>query len=316
VRLTVPGNILLLGEYAVLEEGGLGVAMAVDRRVQIDIVQGESLRIEGNWQGSAYSWSRETTDNPLFASAVQVVESWLSGSGHRAEAWRCQINMDSSSFFDAHGRKSGLGSSAAVTTGLVCALLRAAGVPAEDRNAAAPGLAVSAHRRAQGGRGSGYDVTCSFHGGAGIFRGGVEPSWEACRIPGDPDVCLYPGPRAVTTADAIARYEAWKIRNPRGARDFLEASNDAVRRFIHAASLSDAMQSFHACRTIGRELGEEIGVSACVESPPALDAAWCKAVGAGNELGACLLPRGAPLPAVDDTPGQLVHQDGGIAWEE
>jgi phosphomevalonate kinase len=317
VHLSVPGNILLLGEYAVLEEGGLGLAMAADRRVRISIDPGDSLTIEGTWQGHALSWSPGAgVSIPLFEAALDAVESWLSSSGAEAGGWRCRISIDSSPFFTAGGRKAGLGSSAAVSLGLVSALLQAAGISPRERDAAAPGLAVQAHRSAQGGRGSGYDVACSLHGGAGIFTGGVEPAWESSRIPGDPDVYLYPGPRAVSTPDAIGRYEAWKLREPRQACEFLDNSNRAILAFVHAGSTKEAARSFGACRRIGIELGEAIGVPARLETPGGLDPAWCKAVGAGSELGAFLLPRGASAPHVEGTPLQLVRQNGGIAWEE
>ena len=317
MHLSVPGNILLLGEYAVLEQGGLGLAMAVDRRVRITIEPGDALTIEGTWQGHAISWSPGTrVNNPLFAAAVDVVKSRLSRTGAAPGGFRCRISIDSSPFFTADGRKTGLGSSAAVTVGLVSALLHAAGVSPGQRDAAAPGLAVQAHRNAQGGRGSGYDVACSFHGGAGIFRGGDEPSWEPCRIPGDPDVYLYPGPYAVSTPEAVNRYEAWKIANPRQAREFLAMSNSALLDFVHAGTAPDAARRFDECRRIGIELGESIGVTARIEAPPGLDPAWCKAVGAGSELGACLLPRGAAPPHVEGTVLRLVRQDGGISWQE
>jgi mevalonate kinase len=40
MRASVPANLLLLGEYAVLEEGGLGLAVAVDPRVRISAAPG------------------------------------------------------------------------------------------------------------------------------------------------------------------------------------------------------------------------------------------------------------------------------------
>ena len=313
MRLSVPGTILLLGEYAVLEEGGRGLAMAVDRRVRMDVEPFESLEIRGAWQGKAVSWRRGSSDSPLFAATVDVVEGWLKVSGRDPDALRCRIAIDSSAFFSPEGRKTGLGSSAAIAAGLVCALLHAAGVPADQGDAAAPGLAVRAHRQAQGGRGSGYDALCSFHGGAGLFTGGAQPTWEPCEIPGHPDVFLFPGPAPVSTPDAVGRYQAWKALNPRQAREFLSASNRAVENFLHAGSPRESVRAFSACRKIGIELGDTVGVPAWLPPPGSLAADLCKAVGAGNELGACLLAAGAATP-----PGTVFHrvrQDRGISWE-
>ena len=42
-RFTVPGNLLLAGEYAVLEEGGLGLARAVEPfRADHDVMEAKT----------------------------------------------------------------------------------------------------------------------------------------------------------------------------------------------------------------------------------------------------------------------------------
>jgi len=273
-RATVPGNILLLGEYAVLEEGGLGFALAVDPRVRLEAEPAPSLQVQARWPGGSGS--------PLVDASVACV------SEYRGRACTGSLLVDSTDFFSANGRKSGLGSSAAVTVALVCGLLRLSGRDPAPRDAAF--LAVKAHRRAQGGRGSGYDVLASFHGGAGLFHGGAEPSWETAALPRGCELSLFPGPSPVSTAGAVGRYLEWKERSPAAARDFLEASNRAVRAFCAARSLEQARDSVDACRKIGIDLGREIGVPAEMAVPPGLDPAWCKAIGAGNELGVCLAP--------------------------
>ena len=50
-RLTVPGNLLLAGEYAVLEEGGLGAALAVEPRLTVTVFPAERWEIVGRWIG-------------------------------------------------------------------------------------------------------------------------------------------------------------------------------------------------------------------------------------------------------------------------
>jgi hypothetical protein len=63
-------------------------------------------------------------------------------------------------------------------------------------------------------------------------------------------------------------------------------------------------------------LGRAIGVSAEIETPRGMDSAWCKALGAGNELGACLLPAGsaAHLPGREIQAVDAAQE--GILWEE
>jgi mevalonate kinase len=291
--------------------------MAVEQRVRIDILPAEELSIEGVWPGGALSWtSRQPSTSPLIAAVVDEVEKWLRDHGGGKVFRGARILVDSSALFSSGGRKSGLGSSAAVTAGLVCALLDAAGCRPDPRDPALLALAVGAHRRAQGGAGSGYDVSCSFRGGMGVFHGGPVPVWEPCRLWEEPIVCLFPGPSPVSTSEAIRRYALWKDSNPGGARSFLEESNRNVLEFIRARTAAEAERHLRACRELGVNLGRAIAVSAEIETPRGFDAAWCKALGAGNELGACLLPAGSAA-LLEGKEIQRAHaSQKGIQWEE
>lgn len=309
VRLTVPGNILLLGEYAVLEDGGLGLAMAVESRVRLEAWPAPTLSVLSTWPGHSVDWSPDLRGtSPLVEAAVDTVSEFL------GRAVLARVHVDSSAFFTPDGRKAGLGSSAAVTVALVCGLLRSSGHG--EGGADVPGLALQAHRRAQGGRGSGYDVFTSFYGGSGLFRGGASPSWEPRALHGDLQVLLFSGPAPVSTADAVARYFQWKERNADAARQFLLESNSAILAFVQARSPSEARASFGACRQLGIELGRSIGVPAELEAPEGLDPRWCKSLGAGNELGLCLLARGAQPPV--EAAGLRVARraETGVEWAE
>jgi phosphomevalonate kinase len=184
----------------------------------------------------------------------------------------------------------------------------------EARGAEAAGLALRAHRSAQGGRGSGYDVLCSFHGGAGLFHGGREPSWQPCRLAWEPAFFLFPGPAPVSTPDAIDRYTRWKQRDPQSARDFLRASNAGIQRLLAAVTPAEAADAMTACRGLGIRVGEAIGVDAWISAPPGSDPSWCKAAGAGNELGILAVPRGSKPPAA---PGlePVVPSPEGVTWD-
>jgi mevalonate kinase len=301
----------------VLEKGGLGLAIAVERRVRIDIFPSEELSIEGVWPGGALSWtSRHPSASPLIAAVVDEVEKWLrnkrGGKGLRS----ARILVDSSALFSSDGRKSGLGSSAAVTAGLVCALLDAAGCRPDPLDPSVLALAIGAHRRAQGGAGSGYDVSCSFRGGMGVFHGGPLPVWEPCRLWEDPVVCLFPGPSPVSTSEAIRCYALWKESHPGDAQLFLEESNRSVLEFVHARTTAEAQRHLRACRELGLRVGRAMGVSAEIATPRGLDAAWCKALGAGNELGACLLPAGSAALAEGKEIQRVHASQKGVLWEE
>jgi phosphomevalonate kinase len=323
MKLSVPGNLLLLGEYAVLEEGGLGIAMAIERRATISVEPAPDLAIFGSWPGAHVSWTPDQASaSPLISAVVEAVQAWLSAETPSGRLPGASIRVDTSRFFRAGGRKSGLGSSAAVAVGLVCALLHAAGRRAALQGDLAALLAVRAHRKAQGGAGSGYDIMCSYNGGIGLFHGGATPSWEPRPLAWDPELALFAGPQPVGSPGAVGLYRAWKARDPGAAAAFLEESNVRVLEFIRAPSAAAAIPRLEACRLLGMRLGDAIGVPARIEAPVGLDPRSCKAVGAGCELGACLLAPGGPAdPAARDSASDSAGfervriSSEGVLWE-
>jgi len=306
VRLSVPGNILLLGEYAVLEEGGLGFAVAVDRRVRLSVRPAGGLSVRGSWPGGSFLWTRGDPGGSALVSAV-VAAVDASAPGRRADD--LEISIDSTELFDPSGRKTGLGSSAATAAGLTAALMAGFDAPGPVADAGAQ-VALRAHREAQGGRGSGYDVMCSWYGGVGSFTGGVFPAWTPAAMPGGFRIALFAGAGPVLTPQAVGLYAAWKRRDPAAALRFLEESNRRVRAFARAGTPEEAASCWASCRDLGIELGEAIGVSARIAVPRGLDGTLCKAIGAGSELGACLVAPGTkgPLSAV------AVATEG-VRWE-
>ncbi|HTH13468.1 MAG TPA: hypothetical protein VMB23_03670, partial [Spirochaetia bacterium] len=69
-RLTVPGNLLLAGEYAVLEEGGLGAALAVEPRLTVTVFPTDRWELVGRWTGGGEQWDPEGGTAPTFAGLV------------------------------------------------------------------------------------------------------------------------------------------------------------------------------------------------------------------------------------------------------
>ena len=312
---TAPANLLLLGEYAVLEEGGLGLAAAAGPRVRVEAARegpagtaapqrgappGEApLEVSGAWGGGSFLWrpGRDSAAAPLVEAVARCVSERL---GRLPGGL---VRTDSSAFYDG-GRKRGYGSSAAVAVALSRAFLALAGV--EDPGTALE-VALEAHRRSQGGEGSGYDVLASFHGGLGLFTGGRRPSWKALRLPWLGPLVVLPGEGSVSTREAIAGYRAWCLGRPGEARRFLAASNRAVEGFAGAATRGLARACFARGRRLGLRLGGAIGVDASFRRrllPAGFRSADCKSLGAGNELGWLFpeqpsVPEGCPVLTVE-----------------
>lgn len=303
---SAPGSVLLLGEYAVLWPGGLGVAVAVEPRVQVRMRAARALRIEGTDGIDRFAW-------PARAGGPRAGGPDAGGSGAPglldAVVGACArtlgrapdpalVTVDSGALTGG-GRKLGLGSSAAVAVAVTHALL---GGPC----GATPldtvfRTALRAHRAAQGGRGSGYDVAASTYGGAGVFHGGGEPRFERVTGRAAPPAGLFLilGDRPLATTPAVAGYLQWARRWPAECARHRRLSDAIVRRAVRTGRWAEA---FRAGRLATRWLGKAIGVPV---EPAGLhdrleDAAAAghagKPSGAGGELAVCVPAAGAPAP--------------------
>lgn len=152
MEVSVPGKLMLLGEYAVLE-GAPALVAAVNRRAS-----GRRVKV------SRYE-----------SSVVKAVR------GAVEEALGPQpfgMDLDTRCFRDSANTKLGIGSSAA-TAVAAAALFSGLG---DERTL---GFALEGHRVAAGGKGSGVDVAASFFGG--VLATHVQPAPARplpTRIPG------------------------------------------------------------------------------------------------------------------------------------
>lgn len=319
MRLTVPGNILIAGEYAVVEEGGLGLAAAVDPRLELYTRPAVRLRITGVFGESSTEWP-DDGETGLIGRCIGRMRT--ARPGFSPEKLPVHFFVDSRSLYAGRGRKRGLGSSAAVVVALVAALDLAYRRYIVD---SAPEVAslgrllldcVSVHRQFQAGRGSGYDVAASLFGGIGLFSGGHEPAWRpaaATWLRELPELRLVEGERAVRTVSALAAYETWKHSDPEAAHRYLSASNAAVAVLAGTPRREKAIAHLRDLKRAAAALGSEIGVPAEVSHAP--PPGWiCISVGAGNETVICLRESDSSKPAVSPrAPGErLLISDSGI----
>ena len=259
-RLTVaaPGNVLLLGEYAITESDAPGIALGVLPEVRATFDEARPPRIVGRMGARSFTWSPTGCDSALLSALVREC-------GTPAGT----VEVDSSALTGPHG-KLGLGSSAAVAA-VVAALLQHRDGPSDgdgeaDRRRVFR-AALAAHRSAQGGRGSGYDVAASVWSGVVHFTGGNLPAVCRHRPSVLPRLYLIAGTQPLATPGAVARYEQWCRCAPALADEFRRRSRDTVEQFVAA---TDAAECCVAIRTGGeliRWLGVRIGVE--VEPPRA-----------------------------------------------
>ena len=181
VTASAPGKVVLSGEYAVLD-GAPAIAMAVDRRAVASV-----------------------SDNPTDECRVMAEGFESSGDArYRIVEAVCgarpagrDFTLDTAAF-SVDGRKLGIGSSAALTVALVAALRQGRDIFHE---------ALQAHRRLQGGAGSGVDVAAAVTGGL------IEYRMQDCRVerldwPEGLVVRVIGTGVPVSTRDKLARLDA------------------------------------------------------------------------------------------------------------
>lgn len=299
MRLSAPANLLLVGEYAILEPGGLGLCLAPEVRARLDWEPAESWEAEFHFQDRVLRYQGDGPCPELLAAVQEVL-------GPLAPA---RFRLDTTAFSPG-GRKLGLGSSAAAAL-----LLTAAFMTQRDGNRPtapeAATVAVRVHRLFQGGRGSGYDVWCSALGGTSVFEGGEAPRAEPVPLPWLPAVALVRGPAPVATGGAVGAFQDLRRRSPDRVAEYVRQSNASIRALRLAHRFEEALPEFHAAASRAQALGQEIGRPA--EVPEWLRTfAFAKGVGAGDELFVVLdspeaLRRGGLEP--------LALSPEGLRWE-
>jgi phosphomevalonate kinase len=256
MRARAPGKLVLSGAYAVLE-GARAIVVAVDR-----FVYAETGR------------------------AAEFVTPEV----------RAAIADDRAPFFDASelradDRKLGLGSSAAILVSSLGALELAARPDmslVELRERVFP-VALSAHRRAQGG-GSGVDVAASTFGGVlVVMPEAATLATTAATLPAGLQFAVLASRTPSSTPEMIRRVQALRANDPGRYGALMGAQRDASEAAADALLAGDAPSLLRALSAQGNALaalGDAAGVPIV---PPELR----ELQRAAARQGAAVLPAGA-----------------------
>ena len=243
---TVPGKLMVAGEYAVLRDGGVAVACAVGRVVEVRVHPGAPrvATVTAFGKVAAAGWD----DDPAAESGLLAFVTAGLAASERSGLSRCDAGMDFTVHAQVGAAKVGVGTSAAVTVAAVLAALGPGGLDAA-RIRQVTELAVAVHARLQGGRGSGYDIGAIAHGGAIAWHRTPD---RATALPWPAGVCAAalwsgqpaataeqlqrpaPDPAALDRIDAAARdlLQAWHAGGP----PLLDAIRACEAAFTHAAT--------------------------------------------------------------------------------
>ena len=169
IEILIPGKIVISGEYAVLD-GASAIVSALNQKVNIKIQKSDKEQnifltsaLESDFpfiidDDSNIVWL--DTDPGIFGLLLQYAINIIKPKFKE----KFCINIDSSEFFqtteDGKAHKLGIGSSAAVSVGIIQGLSRYHDISSSPENLLKQ--ANSIHQALQGKQGSGIDVTCSF----------------------------------------------------------------------------------------------------------------------------------------------------------
>lgn len=252
VRVSAPGKLFLLGEYAVLD-GGPALLMAVDQRAVVTAADAASwrlttagigvntLQLEADGSLPPGLDEAESRRLALFDEVRTGVDRHFGESGQPLD-----LVVDSTSF-QRNGHKLGLGSSAAVAVALTAALCCSRGNQLEPDTVFR--IADAAHRDAQGGFGSGGDVAASVHGGVILYRRDHTP--ETVALPSG--LCVFAvatgmGSSTVELVGRVAEYQRERPDSYRRDMDtLLTLSESTTAALSSAASVLTLVDDyFHA----------------------------------------------------------------------
>jgi len=206
---TAPGKAFLLGEYAVLE-GAPAVVAAV------------TCRARAWYEAGARAGSPLTEEVARATAAELSVEELPAADRDRAAG---SVLADTNAFHDGAGRKLGTGSSAAVAAAATAVWLdrashqrtgRAFDASAQDARDHLYRVADDAHRRWQGGVGSGADVAAAVHGGLIQFcrRAGAAAVVEPLRAPEGLTVLFFAAGSSASTVALVSEVKAFAKAAP------------------------------------------------------------------------------------------------------
>ena len=292
MKIVVPGNILLAGEYSILYPGCIGIGMAVKPMVSAHLKRSKRFQITGYFGNSEVTYRPHTCKKhktKLFECVYTQVNHTLKRLNIRP-SFNCSVDIDSSDFYTAKGQKKGFGSSAAVAVALSYTLLSYILGPRKDIDKLVYQSALKGHRAFQSGHASGYDIAASLYGGIGIFTGGHLPQWKRIR-PFWKDVLYYMrNAEPVSTKGAVKRFIKWKKHEQKSAEEFLELSNYYIDTLARADTFEKLGKTFILYADLVKNLGQKIKCQADISVfASAIESMYqrkylSKCSGAGDEL--------------------------------
>jgi len=224
----IPGKVMLSGEYAVLY-GAKAVLLPVKKY----LVVSEVLETKNEISSPVI--------HEALAEEIEEIKDFEILNG------KPLLFIDRSQFLienpDGSKNKLGLGSSAAEAVGIIALRYKRAGIDWTKIRGRVAEKAEAAHKRAQGGKGSGADVYLSAMEEAILFsRHDSDISWELIDAvkPTAPLALMWSGTSA-NTRDFVSKFDKWLSSDPKAIclRDELVESSNKLADFWFDSNVND-----------------------------------------------------------------------------
>ncbi|WP_324767012.1 GHMP kinase [Pokkaliibacter plantistimulans] len=283
IRTSAPGNLMVMGEHAVLH-GQWALGAAVDKRIHLELQpRADRQVIIHSALAEYHSDLDQLEDHPNLSFVLKVITLMQPQSGFEL------------TIVSEFSHTVGLGSSAAVTVALVAALMAwHAGHASLDRRI----LLATAHETvlAVQGRGSGTDLATSVHGGLIAYRMAQR---EVIPLPGLwPIALVYAGYK--TPTPVVIRHIAAAAEAAPALYDSLyQLMGDCAEQAMAALEASD-LPGFARCLNMQHGLLDALGVcdaslADIVYRLRGMDGVLAAKI-SGSGLGDCILALGRVEP--------------------
>jgi len=355
--IQVPGKLFLSGEWSVLDPGHSALVGAFDRYVYCELEAADTMRLQlpdfklqdlaGTYADRRFQLTTELDETgqkqtAIVRHAVETALQFLEEMDQLPEGFNLLTDAVEHSLTLRNGTsaKVGLGSSAAITVGVVGSFLKQAGfdLGLQDTKDVIFKLAAIAHYRAQGKVGSGGDIAACTYGGVvhyqrfdpALLQGKLpspttplipllEQEWSGLKIapvllPKELQLTAGFSGTSSSTTELIGKVNHYKQSQKDAFQELMEMIGETTTKLLEVlqeGKIDFVLNLIEANQLCLKTLGDNAGVA--LETPAIAEMVE---IAKKHEGAAKLSGAGGGDSVIAATTDQFLREDIEWAWEE